>query len=285
MLRESNYQVGALNIAALEFGEQKTADLSVVFLHGWLDNAASFQPLMNVLSHQSATLHGCAIDFPGHGLSSHKRPFSYYPFHDYIDDVFQFLTVLSPNRLILVGHSLGALVASCYSAAFPEQVAGLVQIEGVGPLAESPSHTVARLRKGVMSRQRIRRKPQRHFSSLEEMVARRAQTNGLTAAEISPIVERAVMQRENGWCWRHDVALQSDSLYRMSEQQAMQINQAIECPMLTILGDKGFEYLHASASQPLATDCQLVTIAGGHHCHLQQPEEVCELIFGWVNKI
>ncbi len=283
MFLDTNYQLGGLNLAAVEFGDKKTADVSVVFLHGWLDNSASFFSVMEALSQKSSRIHGCAIDFPGHGLSDHKSPSSYYPFHDYIDDVFRFLTILSPNRLVLVGHSLGALVASCYSAAFPEQVAALVQIEGAGPLSESTTNTVDRLCQGIISRQRLRRKPQRYFASYEEMVLRRAEKNSLSLEQMSPLVRRAVIHDEKGWRWRHDVALQSDSLYRMSEQHAQQINQAIQCPKLTILGDKGFEYLRKS--QPVSLNEQCVTVAGGHHCHLQQPVRVSDLIFGLVNKI
>jgi pimeloyl-ACP methyl ester carboxylesterase len=132
------------HIATIEYGCSETAELSVVFLHGWLDNAASFESVMASLHALNPDWHLCAIDLPGHGLSSHKEASNFYPFHDYIDDVYQFLANLSPNRLVLVGHSLGALIASCYSAAFPEQVSGLVQVEGYGPLAEKAQETVSR---------------------------------------------------------------------------------------------------------------------------------------------
>lgn len=272
------------HIATIEYGHKETAELSVVFLHGWLDNAASFDTVMEALHSLSPELHLCAIDLPGHGLSSAKSGGNFYPFHDYIDDVYQFLANYSPNRLVLVGHSLGALIASCYSAAFPEQVSGLVQIEGYGPLAEKPQETVSRLREGVLSRQRIRRKPTRAMQSAQEAIERRAKVNQIEASLIAPVVERGLNKTDSGYVWRHDVKLQSQSLYRMSLEHAEQFRQHITCPQQVILGEEGFSYLQCFQHDASKSN-HIEMIEGGHHCHLQAPIRVANLIFGLVNKI
>ncbi|NOI80485.1 alpha/beta hydrolase [Vibrio tubiashii] len=272
------------HIATIEYGCSETAELSVVFLHGWLDNAASFESVMASLHTLNPDWHLCAIDLPGHGLSSHKEANNFYPFHDYIDDVYQFLANLSPNRLVLVGHSLGALIASCYSAAFPEQVSGLVQIEGYGPLAEKAQDTVSRLREGVLSRQRIRRKPTRVMLSEQEAIERRAKVNQIDSELIAPIILRGLEAHQSGWIWRHDVKLQSQSLYRMSFEHAESFRQQVTCLQLVILGDEGFSYLQ-SFQLDVSDSTHFEMIEGGHHCHLQAPSRVSNLIFGLVNKI
>lgn len=284
-MQQKQYSLAQGMIATQEVGNAQTADLSVVFLHGWLDNSSSFLTVIKALSHLNPQLHLCAIDLPGHGLSSHKADGHFYPFHDYIDDIYSFLLNLSPNRLVIVGHSLGALIASCYSAAFPEQVAGLVQIEGVAPLAESPLESVARLRNGVLSRQRIRRKPRRRLPNLEYAVARRAEVNQLEAALIQPIVVRGVELCNDEWYWRHDQKLNSDSLYRMSYEHAQHIMAHIQCPQRVILGTHGFSELRTAQGDLTDDRQEIFTLAGGHHCHLEQPSQVAELIFGLVNKI
>ncbi|MEF1191375.1 alpha/beta hydrolase, partial [Vibrio parahaemolyticus] len=45
-MHERRFTLPTGEMAALEIGNEKTADLSVVFLHGWLDNAGSFKALM-----------------------------------------------------------------------------------------------------------------------------------------------------------------------------------------------------------------------------------------------
>ncbi|MGC9458686.1 alpha/beta fold hydrolase [Vibrio genomosp. F10] len=291
-MRHNTINIADGEIATLEFGCAETAHTTLVFVHGWLDNAASFSSILPMLANLDQGLHLCAIDLPGHGFSSHKGAGNFYPFHDYIDDLHQILTTLSSNRLVLVGHSLGALIASCYSAAFPEHVAGLVQIEGFGPLAESADKSVERLRQGVLSRQRLRRKPKRTTSNLEEMTMRRATLNGLDSRLIRPVVERGMICHQGVWHWRHDSRLQSDSLYRMSLEHAAAVIQKIHCPQLVILGDQGYAHLkdfprisNLLDDVEAMTEVSVEIIDGAHHCHLQSPSSVTALIFGLLNKI
>ncbi|MEZ8226034.1 alpha/beta fold hydrolase [Vibrio splendidus] len=301
---EKSYSLASGTLATQQIGNPKTTATTVVFIHGWLDNSASFTQVMPQIAKLSPDTHLVAIDLFGHGFSSHK-PGSYYPFHDYIDDLHQLVTKLSPNRLVLVGHSLGALIASCYSAAFPEKVSGLVQIEGHGPLSEAPHETVSRLRDGVLSRLRQRRKPSRPLASLEDAIKLRAHANQIKAELIAPIVERGIVELgtidqaafdqatvdqgiaefDNCWQWRCDPNLKCDSLYRMSQAHAEAIMAAIECPQLIVLGNDGFRHLQHNRYKSAHSSLNIETVPGGHHCHLESPELVSELILGVVNKI
>ncbi|MGC9552158.1 alpha/beta fold hydrolase [Vibrio metoecus] len=282
-LIETTYSLELGQLAAVEVGDAKMAEVSVIFIHGWLDNAASFFSLMQALHHLCPDLHLCAIDLPGHGLSSHRA--GYYPFHDYIDDIDQLLLNLSPNKHVLVGHSLGALIASCYSAAFPEQVNGLVQIEGFGPLSEPATHSVTRLRQGVRSRHALRNAKPRGYSSFDHALRHRALVNQLSGELLRPLVERGTYQHDEQWFWRHDPKLKADSLYRMTQEQAMQFCLQIGCPQQVILGAQGFDSLLSRVQDERFSSIPITTVAGGHHCHLEQPQSVAELIFGLVNKI
>ncbi|WP_059020168.1 alpha/beta fold hydrolase [Vibrio coralliirubri] len=281
---EKSYSLASGTLATQQIGNPQTTATTVVFIHGWLDNSSSFNQVMQQVAKFAPNAHLVAIDLFGHGFSSHKSG-SYYPFHDYIDDLHQLVTKLSPNRLVLVGHSLGALIASCYSAAFPEKVSGLIQIEGHGPLSEAPHETVSRLRDGVLSRLRQRRRPSRPLASLEDAIKLRAHANQINTELIAPIVERGIVEFENSWQWRCDPNLKCDSLYRMSQAHAEAIMAAIECPQLIILGNDGFRHLQHNRYKSVHSPLHIETVPGGHHCHLESPELVSELILGVVNKI
>ncbi|MEZ9698882.1 alpha/beta hydrolase [Vibrio sp. 10N.261.46.E12] len=281
---EKSYSLASGTLATQQIGNPETTATTVVFIHGWLDNSSSFNQILQQVAKLDPNVHLVAIDLFGHGFSSHKSG-SYYPFHDYIDDLHQLVTKLSPNRLVLVGHSLGALIASCYSAAFPEKVSGLIQIEGHGPLSEAPHETVSRLRDGVLSRLRQRRKPSRPLASLEDAIKLRAHANQINAELITPIVERGIVELENSWQWRCDPNLKCDSLYRMSQAHAETIMAAIECPQLIILGNDGFRHLQHNRYKSAHSPLHIETVPGGHHCHLESPELVSKLILGLVNKI
>lgn len=292
MLKDKKIQLACSELAYIELGEAETAVVTVVFLHGWLDNAASFSTLLELCHQQLPNAHILAFDFPGHGLSSYRGEDNFYPFYDYIDDVYQLVAKITSNKLVIVGHSLGALVGCCYSAAFPEQVSGLVQIEGFGPISEREENTATRLRKGVLSRRKVADKRQRRFASLEDMVSLRATINRLTEQQILPIVRRGSHFDGEGWRWRHDPKLQSDSLYRMSHRHADVFMEGVTCPQVIILGEKGFDYLNEQAKRYLSSDrsagnpmMRVEIIAGGHHCHLQQPKLTSNIIADLVNKI
>ncbi|WP_341659931.1 alpha/beta hydrolase [Vibrio sp.] len=282
--RNTQYTLAEGYLSAVEYGYSDSAKCSLVFIHGWLDNAASFESVMKELHGLEPALHLCAIDLPGHGQSSHKSGNNFYSFHDYIDDIYQFLSELSPKKLVLVGHSLGALVASCYSAAFPEQVSALVEIEGRGPLSEDSENTVSRLREGVLNRQKIRSRPNRAFLSQDDAVDVRAKINQIPSALISPIVQRGLKKVSDGWLWRHDEKLQGQSLYRMSHQHAQSVRKGIVCPHLVVLGQNGFPYLRQVQEGELRT-VEVATVEGGHHCHLESSSRVSSLIFALVNRI
>ncbi|GAL12170.1 predicted hydrolase/acyltransferase [Vibrio astriarenae] len=262
----------------------KSVEQTIVFLHGWLDNSASFDSVITELMQLQPNTRYIAVDLPGHGWSDHKSLGQSYGFHEYLDDISQLLSKLSANRCLIVGHSLGALLASCYSAAFPEFVVGLVQIEGFMPMAEPAENHPQRIRNAIVSRQRIRQKSVKSMASFEVALAKRTRANQLAYELITPIVQRGTVEREGRCFWRHDRRLLAESIYRMSPEHAQAIVENIYCPWTLILGSQGYQTLKSQWMSYLAND-QVVTIDGGHHCHLEQPKQVAHIISGLVNKI
>ncbi|MEO5830348.1 MAG: alpha/beta fold hydrolase, partial [Rhodanobacter sp.] len=102
-------------------------------LHGWLDNAGSFARLAPLLTGRH---HVIALELPGHGHSEHLSAGSNYHFLDYVRDVLAVADALRLERFALLGHSLGAGVASLVAAAIPQRISQLFLIEGLGPLGD-----------------------------------------------------------------------------------------------------------------------------------------------------
>lgn len=258
---------------------------TLLFLHGWHDNAASFAVLFEPLA---ASFNLVAVDWPGHGLSAHRQTDNYYYFMDYVDDLAQIVQSLSSQNLMLVGHSLGALVAAAFAGAFPESVTGLVLIEGLAPLHESAELAPERLRQGIESRMRRRQRQGAEFKldSFQAALSVRCRVNGLTPEQLRPLVQRATYTDGKHWYWRHDDKLRCDSLFRMTKEQAKALMQHIECPVLSVIGDKGFSYLREpDAGLSWLKQAGQIVIPGGHHCHLESPQLICDQILLLSSKI
>ena len=78
--REIKLQLPNLKLTAKQWGPESGKPL--LALHGWLDNAASFDGLAPLLPE----LNIVALDLPGHGLSEHKPAGSVYHFIDAVSD-------------------------------------------------------------------------------------------------------------------------------------------------------------------------------------------------------
>src|SRR5690606_27983762 len=131
----------------------------VIALHGWLDNAASFLPLLPHLPPLDLLL----LDFPGHGRSAHLPPGAEYALPSYIHAVLDAADALGWDRFALLGHSMGAAVAAMAAVAVPERIERLALIETVGPLSEEADAAPARLRQAVAAARALREKRLRVF--------------------------------------------------------------------------------------------------------------------------
>ncbi len=110
------------NAPSLEYIDQGAlSGTPVIALHGVTDSWLSFQPL---LPHLPATLRFIAPSQRGHG-DSDKPPGGYHP-RDFADDVVRLMDTLALPRALIVGHSMGGVVAQRLAIDHPDRVLGLV---------------------------------------------------------------------------------------------------------------------------------------------------------------
>ncbi|OIQ47448.1 MAG: hypothetical protein BM565_06635, partial [Gammaproteobacteria bacterium MedPE] len=72
-----------IRLSSLQYHSQNS-EIVTIALHGWLDNANSFSPLMAV----NRNHHVIAIDWPGHGHSQHRGVDASYQLLDYVYDLY-----------------------------------------------------------------------------------------------------------------------------------------------------------------------------------------------------
>lgn len=268
------------SFAALQWGAADARPL--LALHGWLDNAASFARLGPLLAQRHRVI---ALDLPGHGHSVHL-PAGRLRYHnlDQVDHVLDVADALGLAQFDLLGHSLGAGVASLVAAAAPARVGRLALIEGLGPLADDGSQTLSRWRDAHTQRSTPRRAA-RVFASIDAAVAARVAVGGLEPEEARPIVARNLRAVDGGFGWSSDPRLRLSTPLRIDELQLRRLLAGITAPTLLLLAEPATPYLppaQMAARAACVADIRVEHLAGPHHLHLRHPSEVARYILGFL---
>ena len=272
-MKEIRIELEGLGLAALESGP---ADAPVLLaLHGWLDNGASFSPLSAHLADHRLI----ALDLPGHGHSEHlpQNPLVHYNFADSIPAVLAVADALGLQSFDLLGHSMGAGVASLVAPAAPNRVRRLALVEGLAPLPDSPDSTLPRFRDAVSPRLDPGPPRLRAFPHIDTAAEARSRASGLPANLVRPIIERALVEVEGGYRWRSDPRLTEASLLRLTEGQVRRLLAGIRCPTWLLLAEPETPYLPGAMMQARAAsvaDIRTEHLAGHHHLQLEHPAQV-----------
>lgn len=248
-------------------------------LHGWLDNAGSFDTLAPLLADR---WHVVALDLRGHGHSAHIPDGAWYHYLDYLDDIRAALDDLGWARADLLGHSLGGTLASVFAALYPERVGDLFLIEALGPLTTTLDDALPQLRRALDQHAAFStRRPLRVYPNLEDAIAARVAANGISAAAAHPIVERGVKRVDGGYSWSSDPRLTLASPQRYTEAQVLAMMAGIRSRTLLLLADPATHYLPTAMMDARAARVAGITVQrmpGGHHLHLEEPEEVARVV-------
>lgn len=252
-----------------------------IFLHGWLDNAASFSELLPFFE----DYHVVAIDWPGHGLSDHKSVGAHYHFIDWVDDLYQVFNGLSWSNAHIVGHSMGGMIATAFSAAFPEYVRSLTLIDTFGFISDQEKNTTKQLKQGIESRLKQQQKNVKLHPNLQSAIKARLTVSDFSMKEATLIVERGTEQTEQGVKWRTDSRLRNVSPYRFTYGQAQQLMSDLTVPVQLIYGDKGMDFVGKMLEKfkPLVPQLTTIQINGGHHVHMEHPEKTVRYILPFIS--
>jgi pimeloyl-ACP methyl ester carboxylesterase len=253
----------------------------VLALHGWLDNAASFVPLAPLLT----GIELVAPDLPGHGRSVHLPRGTDYSFAGALHHVLDIADALGWERFALLGHSMGAGIASLVAAGCPQRIERMVAIEALGALPEAADATVGRLRDAVAATRALPGKRLRVFPGLDPAIRARMQANALSEPVARLLVERGTVPVEGGHAWSSDPRLTLPTMVRMTDAQVDALVRGIECPTRVIYASPPQPYLpepERSRRARLLPRGDLVVVPGGHHLHMEDPAAVAAAIGGFL---
>src|SRR5215831_13364322 len=139
----------------------------VVCVHGFTSSAQAFNALARQLQDR---FHFLALDVRGHGESAWS-PTGAYRYSDQAGDLAAFAEQLGLEKFVLIGTSMGGIIAMAYAAEHTERLSRLV-INDIGPDAEAGTQRITQM---------VGSRPD-EFATLEEAMAYRRAASPILAA-------------------------------------------------------------------------------------------------------
>jgi pimeloyl-ACP methyl ester carboxylesterase len=250
-----------------------------LLLHGWLDNAGSFDRLAPLLPGQRLI----ALDLPGHGLSEWRRADADYSLTSWVAAVFDVADALGWQRFSLLGHSMGAAISVLAAGTLPDRIERLIAIEAAGPFSR-PESSAAELLASAMADRYKEPKLAVHPSPLAAARRLASAVPGLSEGAASVLVERGLREVPGGFTWRADPRLRHHPAALYTEEQVHSFLRRIRASTLFVLADAGWEFPPGSIEARIMSvmNAELAKLPGRHHLHLDEAPSVANVVNGFI---
>ncbi len=215
----------------------------LVLVHGGQDHCRNWDWVAADLRRD---YHVIAPDLRGHGDSAWAADGN-YTMAGYIADLAQLIHQQNLAPVTLIAHSLGGNIALRYAGIYPENVARLVAIEGLGPSPRSQAKREAlsidaRMREWIDNRRALSARIPRRYPTIQDALARMQEQNKhLSPAQARHLTEQGVNQNEDGtYSWKFDNYVRGWPPYDMTYGEVEQLWARITSPTLLVYGKESW---------------------------------------------
>lgn len=251
---------------SLNYVEQGSPNgIPVVFLHGYSDSWHSYE---SVLPHLPKNIHAFVVTQRGHGNSG--KPASGYAPKDFASDIALFVKKLGIGPVIIVGHSLGGVVAQRFVIDYPELTRSLVIIASTSNFASN--ETVKEFEKEVM------KLSDPIDSTFASEFQKATITKPVDAEYFSRLVDESRKLPARIW---------KDIIRELMKQDLSQEIKRISKPTLIFWGDQDVfcSRAHQDVLEKSIRGSKLLIYEGtGHAIHWEEPKRFTNDLIEFINK-
>jgi len=276
-----------LRLHYVDWGNEDAPPL--VLVHGGRDHCRNWDWVAERLRHD---WHILAPDLRGHGDSQWVTGAN-YGMIDYVYDLAQLVHQKKLAPVTILSHSLGGAISLMYAGIYPDMVAKVIAIEGLGPppamIEARAKMTIAeRMTEWVDSMRGLAGRTPRKYASIEDAFARMQSENPrLTPEQARHLTVHGVNQNEDGtYSWKFDNYVRAFSPYSFNAEEARALWARVTCPTLLIRGTESW------ASNPLEdgraaffTNARVVNVEkAGHWVHHDQLEAFLDVVMEFLER-
>src|SRR5579871_541710 len=234
------------------------AGKAVILVHGWTCDETSWRYQVPALAQRH---HVITLDLPGHGQSESPKDgkFSLDLFARAIETV---RLEAGPNKVVLVGHSMGTPVIRQYARLYPQHVAGMVFVDGlvrVDPRRPPPDPA--------------------QFMGPGGLKARESMIRGMFTPATPPALQQEILKMMLA-----APESTASGAMRATFEPANWRDDVMRFPVLGIYADKSGQ-ADPEYSKRIFPGFQYVEIPGtGHFLMMEKPEEFNRLLIAFLDR-
>lgn len=268
----------------------------ILALHGWQDNAGTFDRLCPLLPKEIPIL---CIDLPGHGKSSqYPKGMQYFLFWDGVTLIRRIVKHYNWKHISLLGHSLGGALSFIYAACFPDEVNKLINIDIAGPTIRDVDKNATKTGECIDKFLYYETLPESKMPcyDYDEMISLvlDAYEGSVTKESVKILMKRGMAPApshlsKTGYHFSRDLRLKISLLGFFTEEQLYSYTKLIKCDTLNIRGVPGMDFervdIYSRVIDILRKNCRKLVykeIPGTHHLHLNTPERISDIIINFL---
>jgi len=283
-------------LSAKVWGHLKSDSVRIIAMHGYMDNAGTFDKLIPLLPDNYYVV---AFDLPGHGFSSHVHYGTPYDDNTWALALKHVVEFLRFDKFTILGHSMGASIGWMYSSVIPDHVERLISIDQIKPITlptKDSAKAYGTMLTAYIEAEKKYKSPQPSFrfeTALEILIMAHDGFGVKINREAGLcLLKRATKTSPDGsgLTFTRDVRLNTLLGQLVATPTLRDFYSSMKCQMLIILGKDGIndltnpdiKMIH-DGHKATAKNFKLVTIEGDHFIHLSYPEKVANLIKDYIS--
>ena len=256
VLAGSAASVDGLKIHSASAGKGQT---TLVFVHGWTCDSTSWAAQVPVLAKKYRVI---TLDLPGHGQSGSPADgkFSMDLFARAVEAV---RAEAGTDKIVLVGHSMGAPVIRQYARRYPQHVAALVAVDGPLDMRQFPADF----------------KPP-SLAGPEGLKAREGMIKGM----FTPQTPADVQQKVLAMMLKAPEATAIGAMMSITDPSLRKAD-VTPMPALAVWAGTNQQLPNVDETRKLLPKYEQTQVAGtGHFVMMEKPEEFNRLLIAFVDK-